>query len=117
MKIRTMTLVLAVASAAAVMLSPQPALATEAKAAEEGSTATVVVQDRSGRSTTTGSPGGLTVLAPRGGRPTGPGGLVSCPAGYHLSPFEMPIYDDDGLFVIGYETVWLCIPDDLEPAG
>ena len=29
----------------------------------------------------------------------------------------MPIYDADGLFVVGYETVWVCIPDDLEPAG
>jgi hypothetical protein len=44
-------------------------------------------------------------------------GLVNCPEGSHLSAFEKPIYDEDGLFVIGYETVWFCIPDDLEPAG
>lgn len=47
----------------------------------------------------------------------GPGGFINCPPGYHPSPFDMPIYDDDGLFVVGYETVWFCIPDDLEPAG
>jgi len=40
-----------------------------------------------------------------------------CPKGTSLSPFEMPIYDDDGLFVVGYQTVWFCIRDDLEPAG
>lgn len=44
--------------------------------------------------------------------------LVSrCPDGTHLSPFDMPIYDAKGLFVVGHETVWMCIPDDLEPAG
>jgi len=43
---------------------------------------------------------------------------IRCPDGTFLSPFEMPIYDDnDGLFVVGYETVWFCLPDDLEPAG
>lgn len=40
-----------------------------------------------------------------------------CPEGTFLSPFEKPIYDDDGLFVVGYETVWYCLRDDLEPAG
>lgn len=40
-----------------------------------------------------------------------------CPSGSHLSAFPMPIYDSDGLFVIGYKTVWYCLPDDLEPAG
>jgi hypothetical protein len=42
----------------------------------------------------------------------------NCPAGTTLSPFEMPIYDDDkGYFVVGYETVWFCLPNDLEPEG
>jgi hypothetical protein len=47
----------------------------------------------------------------------GPGPVVGarCPEGTFLSPFEEPIYD--GLFVVGHETVWYCLPDDLEPAG
>jgi hypothetical protein len=48
---------------------------------------------------------GATSFAPR------------CPAGTVLSPFDMPIYDEKGLFVIGFETVWVCLPADLEPAG
>jgi len=40
-----------------------------------------------------------------------------CPAGSVLSPFDMPIYDDQGLFVIGLESVWVCVPANLEPAG
>ena len=35
-----------------------------------------------------------------------------------LTPFQMPIYDDEeGWFVVGWETVWYCIDEDLEPAG
>lgn len=45
------------------------------------------------------------------------GGIVECPAGSALSPFMMPIYDKDGLFVVDFETVWFCLPKDLEPAG
>ncbi len=53
-----------------------------------------------------------------GTAPQQPGGYgTRCPAGTFLSPFEMPIYDAHGLFVIGYETVWYCLPNDLEPAG
>jgi hypothetical protein len=33
------------------------------------------------------------------------------------TPFEMPVYDEEGLFVVCYETVSVCIPVDLEPAG
>lgn len=40
-----------------------------------------------------------------------------CPKGTHLAPFDMPIYDRNGVFVVGYKTVWMCLPDDLEPAG
>lgn len=40
-----------------------------------------------------------------------------CPVGSALSPFDMPIYDDDGLFVVGFETIWVCLPANLEPAG
>jgi hypothetical protein len=40
-----------------------------------------------------------------------------CPAGTVLTPFDMPIYDEQGLFAIGFETVWVCLPADLEPAG
>lgn len=41
-----------------------------------------------------------------------------CPEGTELSPFPMPIYDDEtGLFVIGFKTVWYCLSTELEPAG
>ncbi len=40
-----------------------------------------------------------------------------CPSGTFLSPFDMPIYDEAGLFVVDYKTVWFCLPEDLEPAG
>lgn len=40
-----------------------------------------------------------------------------CPGGTVATPFEQPIYDDEGLFVVGYETVWYCLPVDLEPEG
>ena len=53
-----------------------------------------------------------------GGVPQGPDDIGSkCPEGTFLSPFEMPIYDSDGKFVIGYETVYYCLPIGLEPAG
>ena len=42
---------------------------------------------------------------------------IACPDGQVPSTFEQPIYDEDGLFVVGYETVHTCIPEDLEPAG
>ncbi|HEX7276731.1 MAG TPA: hypothetical protein VF244_05095 [Acidimicrobiales bacterium] len=86
-----MPFLLAGVTLAATMLAPHTAGATEAKV-------------RAGTSRT----------------PTpvsGPTGFISCAAGYHPSPFEMPIYDADGRFVIGHKTVWFCIPDDLEPAG
>jgi hypothetical protein len=118
MKTRAMTFVLGAVSAVAVLLSPQPVLAAESKAATgEGRTATVVVHDLEGRAGTQGATAGSIAVAGRGGGSGGPDGFGQCPAGHHLSPFEMPIYDDDGLFVVGYETVWFCIPDDLEPAG
>jgi hypothetical protein len=40
-----------------------------------------------------------------------------CGADEVLTPFEMPIYDDEGWFVVGWETVWYCVDEDLEPAG
>lgn len=40
-----------------------------------------------------------------------------CPGGTVATPFDQPIYDENGLFVIGYETVWYCLPADLEPEG
>ncbi len=43
--------------------------------------------------------------------------VAPCPSGTFISPFEMPIYDENGLFVIDYKTVWFCIPNDLEPEG
>ena len=42
---------------------------------------------------------------------------VRCPDGYELQPFDMPIYDEEGLFVIGHETVWFCIDPTAPPAG
>jgi len=46
-----------------------------------------------------------------------PGLAASCPAGWVATPFEMPVYDEAELFVVCYETVSVCIPVDLEPAG
>lgn len=43
--------------------------------------------------------------------------IINCPADTHPVPFDMPVYDEDGLFVVGHYTVWFCIPDDYEPQG
>jgi len=40
---------------------------------------------------------------------------IVCPAGTFPSAFPMPIYDETGLWVVGYYTVWYCIDEDLEP--
>jgi len=40
-----------------------------------------------------------------------------CASGSSLVPFDMPIYDDKGLFVVDHKKVWFCIPDNLRPAG
>lgn len=40
-----------------------------------------------------------------------------CPEGTILVMFDMPIYDDDGLFVVGYEPTPICIDEDTVPAG
>jgi hypothetical protein len=40
-----------------------------------------------------------------------------CPLGSSLSPFDMPIYGEDGFFVVGFKTVWMCLPEDVVPAG
>ena len=42
--------------------------------------------------------------------------VTPCPKGTVLTPFEMPIYDQAGLFVVDYKTVYYCLPEDLEPA-
>lgn len=56
--------------------------------------------------------------AGRPGPVSGPDGFVNpCPQGTTGIWWDMPVYDDDGLFVIGYVMTWWCIPDDLQPAG
>jgi hypothetical protein len=50
---------------------------------------------------------------PPNGRLLGPG----CPEGTVLILWNKPIYDADGLFVVGWELVPYCVPEDLEPAG
>jgi hypothetical protein len=40
-----------------------------------------------------------------------------CPEGQTPSSWQKPIYDKNGLFVIGWETVATCIPKGLQPAG
>ena len=47
------------------------------------------------------------------------GGLLgpSCPKGTVLVIFDQPVYDDNGLFVIGTTPVPYCVPVGLEPAG
>jgi hypothetical protein len=42
--------------------------------------------------------------------------LIMCPENTVPSAFPMPIYDKKGLVVIGYKTVWYCLPEGLEPA-
>jgi hypothetical protein len=45
-------------------------------------------------------------------------GLVAkCPAGTVRVMFDVPVYDEDGLFVVGYDRRPFCVPVDLEPAG
>lgn len=112
----TITKLLGTATFAAALLVPGAAHAAETKTAAVGAPAATTVAYEP--ATRTGGVAVLALRAPRGGGPTGPiDSFINCPPGYHPSPFEMPVYDDDGLFVIGYETVWFCIPDDLEPAG
>ena len=40
-----------------------------------------------------------------------------CPEGQKRVMWDKPIYDKQGKFVVGYEKVPICVPDDLEPAG
>lgn len=40
-----------------------------------------------------------------------------CPAGTVPIWWDMPVYDDDGLFVINHVPTRTCIPENLEPAG
>ncbi len=42
---------------------------------------------------------------------------IACPEGWVLTWYEQPIYDEEGLFVIGWEKVSMCLPEDLEPVG
>jgi hypothetical protein len=52
--------------------------------------------------------------------PTAPGTVLGLPCGEDevLVEFDVPIYDPvHGWWVIGWETTWFCVPEDLEPAG
>ena len=40
-----------------------------------------------------------------------------CPEGTYKVMFKMPIYDDNGLFVIGHKLVPYCIDENTVPAG
>ncbi|WP_404790016.1 hypothetical protein [Altericista sp. CCNU0014] len=61
---------------------------------------------------------GLKQTRPESSGLGGPGVLrAGCPKGQTPSSWQKPIYDKNGLFVVGWETVATCIPDDLEPAG
>ena len=40
-----------------------------------------------------------------------------CPEGQILIMWDKPIYDEQGLFVIGHEKVPVCIPENTQPAG
>ena len=42
---------------------------------------------------------------------------IKCPKGTHSILYDMPVYDEDGLFVVCYKKVPFCIPDNLEPEG
>ncbi|ERN42073.1 hypothetical protein KR51_00014140 [Rubidibacter lacunae KORDI 51-2] len=41
----------------------------------------------------------------------------NCPEGTVLIMWDKPIYDEEGLFVVGYEPTPICVDEDLEPAG
>jgi hypothetical protein len=43
--------------------------------------------------------------------------ILPCPAGTTESWFEMPVYDQEGLFVVDWVTTRVCVPEGLEPAG
>jgi hypothetical protein len=43
--------------------------------------------------------------------------ILPCSAGTIESWFDVPVYDDNGLFVVDYVTTRFCIPENLEPAG
>jgi hypothetical protein len=100
------------------LFAPQAAFAAETKTrSTDGQNIQVLMSQFNEGASGQRNTATALVAGPHDGPPRNPGGLVNCPAGYHLSPFDMPVYDDAGLFVVGYETVWFCIPDDLEPAG
>ncbi|MGE0545043.1 MAG: hypothetical protein AB7R89_33215 [Dehalococcoidia bacterium] len=63
---------------------------------------------------------GAVAVRPPSPAPTAPIGRLlgpGCPAGTVLIMWEKPVYDADGLFVVDWELVPYCIPEDLEPAG
>ncbi|MEL6139449.1 MAG: hypothetical protein AAFQ61_04090 [Cyanobacteria bacterium J06626_23] len=106
---------------AAIVLPMQPT-ASNAQSAEQLVRPTAVKQVRSQRSTqrpNTQIEPALTTPGPN--LPIGSNGPVyggnGCPEGTILVMFDMPIYDDDGLFVIGFEPIPFCIDEDTEPAG
>ena len=113
MKGRITTVLLSFALGAALLV-PQSALAADQKRPTSESQKVQFLMSELNRGAQV-----LDVAAPEigGGPRQGPDDIIVCPEGYHPSPFEMPVYDENGLFVVGYETVWFCIPDDLEPAG
>jgi hypothetical protein len=43
--------------------------------------------------------------------------ILPCPAGTFESWFDVPVYDEAGLFVVDYVTTRFCLPEGLEPAG
>lgn len=104
MKMGTTALLGATAIVAGVLV-PHSALATTARIAQASPVAQVEEFKQAERRQPPVPPAGID------------GFFNRCPEGSSPVPFDMPIYDDEGLFVVGYETVWFCIPDDLEPAG
>ncbi|MDN3638616.1 hypothetical protein QWY82_07345 [Simiduia curdlanivorans] len=43
--------------------------------------------------------------------------LAPCPAGSVEIWWDMPVYDEQGLFVVGHTATRTCIPESLDPAG
>lgn len=43
--------------------------------------------------------------------------LAPCPAGTVEIWWDMPVYDEQGLFVVGHTPTRTCIPEGLDPAG
>ena len=43
--------------------------------------------------------------------------VQNCPEGQKIVMWKKPIYDEQGLFIVGHKEVPVCVPIDAKPAG